>query len=170
MRTFAELQEQYRLNPVPATRTGALHLIVVRRGEADHLTPARARLDVAEGLEGDRWARGSRDVESQLTLMHRAVVDMISADGQPPDLPGDNLLVDIDLSIAALPAGSRVRIGGAVVEVTVKPHTGCKKFGERFGVDAVRWVSEHRDLRLRGVNCRVVHGGEIAVGDPVTVV
>lgn len=171
MRTFDELEELLRSNPIPSTRRGALHLVVVRRDEADHLTPARARLDVAEGLEGDRWARGPRDPAAQVTLMHRTVVELISAPGQPPHLAGDNLLVDIDLSATALPVGARVRVGGALVEVTAKPHAGCKKFAERFGQGALRWVNwrEHRELRLRGVNCRVVEGGEVAVGDVVAV-
>jgi MOSC domain-containing protein YiiM len=134
-----------------------------------HETPPRARLDVDEGLEGDHWARGTRDREAQITLMHRAVVELISADGQPPHLPGDNLLVDIDLSVAALPVGTRVRVGGALLEVSPKPHAGCKKFAERFGQEALRWINwhEHRDRRLRGVNCRILEGGWVKLGDPV---
>jgi MOSC domain-containing protein YiiM len=85
---------------------------------------------------------------------------------------GDNFLVDLDLSEAALPVGARLRVGGAVLEVSAEPHTGCKKFRERFGGEALRWVN-HRDnraLRLRGVNCRVVADGEVAVGDAVEVI
>jgi hypothetical protein len=169
MRSFDELETLLAERPIPRTDRGSLHLIVVRRDEGVHETPSSARLDVDEGLVGDRWARGPRDLLGQLTLMHRGVVDLLSGAGQPPDLPGDNLLVDIDLAAAALPAGSRVRIGGALVEVTTKPHTGCKKFAARFGQDALRWVNwhEHRDRRLRGIMCRVVESGPIAVGDVV---
>ena len=45
------------------------------------------------------------------------------------------------------------------------PHTGCKKFKERFGLDALKWVNDNRDRRLRGMNCRVVEAGAVAVGD-----
>jgi len=53
--------------------------------------------------------------------------------------------------------------------VTAQPHTGCGKFAERFGVDAVKFVnsSAGRTLNLRGVNARVITGGAIRTGDHV---
>jgi MOSC domain-containing protein YiiM len=98
--------------------------------------------------------------------MSARVAELI-ADGAPVDLPGDNLLVDLDLSAGALPIGARVRVGSALLEVSPMPHTGCRKFAERFGQDALRWVNwkEHRDRRLRGVNCRVLEPGNVSVGD-----
>jgi MOSC domain-containing protein YiiM len=105
-----------------------------------------------------------------VTLMNVRVTELICADGQPLDLPGDNFLVDLDLSEEALPAGTRLRIGSALLEVSAEPHTGCKKFSARFGLDALLWVNEHRDRRLRGMNCRVVEPGAVAVGDAVAVV
>jgi MOSC domain-containing protein YiiM len=91
----------------------------------------------------------------------------------PPDAwsaAGDQLYVDLDLGEANLPAGTRLAIGDAVLEVSAAPHTGCAKFSGRFGVDALRFVStpEGRELRLRGMNTRVVRGGTIALGDVVT--
>jgi hypothetical protein len=41
---------------------------------------------------------------------------------------GDNLFVDLDISAANLPCGSRLRVGDAIVEVTPKPHNGFSKF------------------------------------------
>ena len=60
-------------------------------------------------------------------------------------------------------------MGSAVIEITPPPHTGCKKFVERFGLDATLFVNSPtgRALRLRGVNARVVEPGSIAVGDLV---
>jgi MOSC domain-containing protein YiiM len=60
-------------------------------------------------------------------------------------------------------------IGDALLEVSAAPHTGCAKFSGRFGVDALRFVSspEGRELRLRGMNTRVIRGGAIRVGDRV---
>jgi MOSC domain-containing protein YiiM len=66
--------------------------------------------------------------------------------------------------------GTRLRLGEALLEVSPAPHTGCKKFRERFGLDALTWVNDHRDRRLRGMNCRVLEAGTVAVGDPVAVV
>ena len=83
---------------------------------------------------------------------------------------GDQLYVDLDLSHDNLPAGARISVGDdAVLEVTAKPHAGCKKFLSRFGEDALAFVNseEGSRLRLRGLNARVVHGGSVRVGDHV---
>lgn len=68
-----------------------------------------------------------------------------------------------------LPTGTRLQIGTAIVEVTGRPHTGCAKFQQRFGADAVRFVNSPvgRLLRLRGLNARVVHAGAVGHGDAV---
>jgi MOSC domain-containing protein YiiM len=62
-----------------------------------------------------------------------------------------------------------VAIGTAVVEITDQPHTGCAKFTERFGLDALRFVNAPvgTELRLRGVNAKVVVDGEVRPGDRV---
>ena len=149
----------------PAPRGGGtVRLICVRRDEGVHETPERAEVTVEDGLVGDRWGAGRRDLDAQITLMNVRVTELI---GGPLDLPGDNFQVDLDLSEEALPVGTRLELGGAVLEVSPAPHTGCKKFKERFGLDALKWVNDHKDLRLRGVNCRVVAGGTVAVGDSV---
>ena len=84
-------------------------------------------------------------------------------------LAGDQLYVDLDLGEANLPAGTRLRVGEAIVEVSAKPHTGCAKFGARFGSDALRWINgpEGRRLRMRGINARVVSAGVVRPGDAV---
>ncbi len=150
---------------------GTLKLLVVRLGGGRHATPTRALLDVEGGLVGDRWALGPSPAHArQLTLMERRVAALI-ADDKPLDAPGDNLVVDLDLSLDNLPPGTRIRIGKALVEVSDVPHTGCKVFAERFGEGALRWVSAkaHKARRLRGINAFVVETGEVAVGDRVEV-
>ena len=84
---------------------------------------------------------------------------------------GDNLFVDLDLSAANLPIGSRLRIGDALVTVTPKAHNGCKKYLARFGADALRFVNEKelRHRNLRGIFLRVTAAGEVKVGDPIVV-
>ena len=150
--------------------SGTVSLICVRVDEGEHDLPDRAELSVEDGLVGDRWARGKRDLDAQITLMNARVARIVAANGTPAHMAGDNFQVDLDLSEEALPVGTRLRLGEALLEVSPVPHTGCKKFKERFGMEALVWVNDHKDLRLRGVNCRVVEGGAVAVGDTVAVV
>ena len=93
------------------------------------------------------------------------------ADAHRRALAGDQLYVDFDLAVANLPAGSRLRIGTAVLEVTPKVHKGCAKFGERFGVDVLRFVNSPTGRVApvrRGVNTAVVEAGSVRRGDVVT--
>jgi MOSC domain-containing protein YiiM len=151
----------------PAPRgTGTVRLICVRVDEGVHETPERAQVTVEEGLVGDRWASGGRDLDAQITLMNVRIAELV---GGPLGLSGDNFQVDLDLSEDALPVGTVLRLGEALLEVSPAPHTGCKTFRERFGLDALKWVNDHRDRRLRGMNCRVLEAGAVAVGDVVAV-
>jgi hypothetical protein len=164
----AEVFEARWSTAEPAPRgSGTVRLICVRVRDGLHETPERGEITVDDGLVGDRWATGKRDLDAQITLMNVRVADLI---GGPLDLAGDNFQVDLDLSEEALPVGTRLRIGTALLEVSPVPHTGCKKFRERFGLEALTWVNDHRDRRLRGMNCRVVESGEVSVGDLVEVV
>lgn len=106
----------------------------------------------------------------QLNRMSSRVAALVSQDTGRWHLAGDQLYVDLDLSDANLPAGTRLAIGSAVIEVTAEPHTGCSKFVERFGLDAMKFVSsrERKELHLRGINARVVRPGAIRTGDTVT--
>ena len=154
---------------------GALELIV-RRPEVDaRESLAEGRLDTEQGLVGDNWlARGSRhtadgaaDPEMQLNIMNARVVALVADDPGRRELAGDQLYVDMDLSGENLPPGTRLEIGDAIVEVTEPPHTGCKKFAERFGKDAVVFVNSGRgkQLNFRGICAKVIRSGDIKVGD-----
>jgi MOSC domain-containing protein YiiM len=105
----------------------------------------------------------------QLNIINSRVIQLIAQHRERWALAGDQLYVDIDISDANMPAGTRLAMGSAIVEVTPEPHTGCAKFVERFGVDAMKFVNSEtgRRMRLRGVNTRVVVAGPIAVGDEV---
>jgi hypothetical protein len=156
---------------------GGLKLIVRRRGESEREVLTEATLDRTEGLLGDTWrSRGSRrtpdrlaDPKMQLTVMNARVAALVAVDDDRWKLAGDQLYVDLDLSEANLPPGSRLAVGSAVIEVTDAPHLGCKKFRERFGEDALRFVNSDvgRELRLRGVNTKVVGSGRLELGDTI---
>ena len=162
----------FRALPGPGQDDGELALIVRRRADGVRETPERVRLTPDEGVPGDGWnRRPPRSADAQLAVMRHDVATLI-ANGQPLSLFGDNLFVDMDISAANLPAGTRLQVGEAVVEVTPKPHNGCSKFEGRFGADALRLVGPgpDRPLNLRGMYWRVVEAGEVAVGCPIRVI
>ena len=101
--------------------------------------------------------------------MNARFLEVISESPERMNLAGDNLIVDLDLSESNLPAGTRLRIGETVVEVTSLPHTACKKFHGRYGKEAqvLANSAEGRALRLRGLYARIVQGGEVRLGDAV---
>jgi hypothetical protein len=134
--------------------------------------------EAAVGLVGDNWLeRGSRstpdgsaELAAQLNIMNIRCARLVAGDDARGPLAGDQLFVDLDLSPANLPPGTRLQIGSAVIEVTAKPHTGCAKFTRRFGLAAHRWVNGATGTRerLRGICATVVVAGRIGVGDTVT--
>ena len=169
--TREELEQAWKTGPAPPTEHGVVRLLVVRTGGGAHETPDAVRVTAEGGIEGDRWSAEKDPArDSQVTLMNARAVELLCGDSLPHHLPGDNFVVDFDVSEGALPAGSRVQLGEVVLETTAHPHLGCGKFRDRFGDAKVRWVNDkgHRERRLRGVNCRVVSGGRVSVGDAVS--
>ena len=154
---------------------GTLRAIIRRPARDRREVVDEATLDQETGLVGDDWlVRGSSsrpdgraNPDSQLTIMSVRVLAAIEPDESRWALAGDQLLVDLDLSVANLPAGARFGVGEAELVISQTPHTGCAKFSARFGSDALRWINSPlgRELRFRGVNARVVRGGAIRVGE-----
>jgi MOSC domain-containing protein YiiM len=160
--------EDVRSSP---TDRGTLELIVRRPVENEREVLEEAELDLEVGLLGDRWHLGSSPTnDSQLTLMNARLAQLVARSRERWPLAGDQLFVDLDLSVANLPPGTRLAVGQAVIELTEIPHTGCAKFSARFGTEALKLVNKGvgRELRLRGANARVVVPGTIRVGDEVT--
>jgi MOSC domain-containing protein YiiM len=146
---------------------GRVELIVRRPAEGEREVLDEGVLDPDEGLVGDRWH--AQDPATQVTLMNARVIALIAGTRERWPLAGDQLYVDLDLSIENLPPGTRIGVGSAVLEVSEAPHTGCAKFTARFGSDATRFVNSPaaRALRLRGMNARVVKAGAVRPGDGV---
>lgn len=156
---------------------GRVELIVRRPAEEDREIVLEGEIDAVDGLVGDSWRirgssrtpDGSADPEAQLTIMSSRAVHLVARTRDRWQLAGDQVFVDFDISMANLPAGTRLEVGSAIVEVTPKPHLGCQKFSRRFGVEALKVVNSPigRSLRLRGLNARVVVPGRVRVGDIV---
>ena len=158
---------------------GTLELIVRRPAVDARETLDKAELSIAEGVVGDTWnvrgsgrtADGSSHPEMQLNVINARLSRLVGGDDDDVRaLAGDQLHVDLDISHDNLPAGTRLAIGGAVIEITEQPHTGCAKFSARFGKEALRFVNVGvgKDLRLRGLNAKVVTPGTIRRGDTIT--
>jgi MOSC domain-containing protein YiiM len=176
-RTSGELDGSLEVVRDAPADHGTVALIVRRPAVGEREILAEGVLDERVGLVGDTWSdRPSRHSDDggphplmQLNVMSARVVSVLSDDPATQALAGDQLYLDLDLSHANLPVGTRLALGEAVIEVTDRPHNGCAKFADRFGTDAVRWVNspEGKQLRLRGLNARVVTGGRVRTGDPV---
>ena len=152
--------------------------MIVRRPDTDQREVlGSGELDVAEGLVGDNWrvrgsrmtADGSAHPEMQLNLMNARVIALVAGSREHWALAGDQFFVDLDLAKENLPAGTRLAMGSAVIEVTAVPHLGCKKFTTRFGLEAMKFVNSRRgkELCLRGINAKVVESGRVGTGDTI---
>jgi len=157
--------------------SGVLKLIVRRPAVDARQVLEEGELDLAEGLVGDTWnmrgssrtADGSSHPDMQLNIMSARVIALVAQNQNRWPLAGDQLFIDMDLSAENLPSGTRLAIGSAVIQVTDQPHTGCKKFVSRFGLDAMKFVNSPlgKQLRLRGLNAKVIQNGVIRPGDAV---
>lgn len=157
--------------PASPRDLGTLTRIVVRHEKGVRELLDTAALTIDGGLVGDSWGRDPQpDPQAQLAVMEESVAQLI-ANGQPTELAGDNLWLDLDLSEANLPIGSRLRIGTVILEVTPLPHNGCRKFRDRFGEAALQlvWNKEIRHRNLRGIYLQVVKPGQVYVGEAVEV-
>lgn len=157
---------------------GTVVMIVRRPDFGERQVIESAELDTVQGMIGDNWlSRGSRSMPdgsanpgAQITIMNSRVIQAIAQDEARWPLAGDQLFIDIDISDENMPAGQRLAIGTAILEISEIPHTGCAKFTERFGSGAIHFVNskEGRAMRRRGVNARVIQSGTIRMGDTAT--
>jgi MOSC domain-containing protein YiiM len=109
------------------------------------------------GIEGDKHASAAS--KRQVLLADKEALDAV---GVLPGTIKENVTVE-GVDVMGLPAGSRVRLGrSAVVEITEI----CEPC---FRMDEIReGLKQELDGR-RGMVSRVVQGGTISVGDPITI-
>lgn len=174
-RTTAELESLIDEILTAPKDAGPVEMIARRPGENQREVVETAELSTRNGLVGDNWVdrvdeNGEPHMKTQLTLMNARVADAVAGTRERWSLAGDQIYVDLDISQENLPAGSRIQVGTAVVEISDVPHTGCAKFSGRFGAEALRFANAGvgRENRFRGVNAFVVEDGVVSVGDKVT--
>lgn len=156
---------------------GSVELVVARPAKGERLVLESAELRPGIGLVGDNYLErgsskpggGPADLLGELNVMSARALEAV-AGGDRANWPpaGDQLIVDFDLSEANCPPGTRLAVGTAVIEVTTKPHNGCAKFADRYGIDAAHWINSRKDLHLRGVCAIVVDAGTVAPGDSIS--
>ncbi|OIQ90001.1 hypothetical protein GALL_280910 [mine drainage metagenome] len=165
-----------QLGPSPAGAS-TVDCVCVRPGPDLREYPAVLELSAARGAVGDRWERrtwmclpdGRPDPRVQVAVCNSRIIDLVRRLAGTSHHPGDTLMADLDLSEAALPVGSRLRVGTAVIEVSDVENDACAKFARHYGESFLHWIRlpENRHRRLRGLFARVVQDGQVRVGDPM---
>jgi MOSC domain-containing protein YiiM len=120
----------------------------------------RARLVESHGIEGD--AKGGSGAR-QLNIMFAESLAELRSGGfeTDPGALGEQIVLG-GVPADALTAGTRVKLGEAIIEVGI-PRTGCARF------EMIQGKPRQSAKGRLGVMARVVLGGEIAVGDSVEV-
>ena len=157
--------------------TGTLDLIVMRPAHGERVLPETIEVSAEHGVNGDHWKRGTGfalddgagDPEAQICMMMSGCIEAIACPRENWAPAGDNFFLDMDLTPANMPPGTRFAIGSAAFVVTKLPHNGCQGFIDRYGRDACLFVNtgKGKELRLRGIYARVTKDGTISVGDSV---
>jgi hypothetical protein len=154
---------------------GEVRLLCARPRPNARTFPPMLTLTRAGGVGGDfemsrPWLElpdGSPDPQIQVSVMPWQVLDLVWRDRDRVAHPGDNIAVDMNLSVDNLPVGSLIEAGTAILRVSAEPNDGCVKWKVRCGRPAFAWVSrkDHLHLRLRGLFCSVERDGEVRLGD-----
>ncbi|MFT7620066.1 MAG: hypothetical protein ACI97A_003723 [Planctomycetota bacterium] len=153
---------------------GRIDLIVRRPRDEEREVLEEGTFDEEVGLVGDNWqvkpckktSDRSAHPHMQVNIMNSRAAQLFAGSKERWPLAGDQLYVDFDLSAENLPVGTQLEIGSAILEVTEIPHLGCAKFARRFGSLALKFVNSEvgRSLHLRGINAKVVQGGQVLTG------
>jgi MOSC domain-containing protein YiiM len=161
------------VRPDPASALGRLMDAPVRPGRVAWigLRPARrapmqvvetAALTAGQGLAGDRYGRAGGD--RQVTLIAAEALEALASHlgllDVAPELVRRNL-VTRGINLVAL-KDRRFRIGEAVLEASGECHP-CSRMEEALGTGGYNAMRG-----LGGITVRVLTGGRIAVGDPIS--
>lgn len=127
-----------------------------------HREPMRplgtARLESGIGLDGDKHANAAS--RRQVLIADREALDQLELEA---GVIKENITVE-GLDVMKLNPGTQLKLGAeAVLEIT----SICEPC---FRMDEIRPGLKAALEGRRGMNSRVISGGQIAVGDPITIV
>lgn len=172
--TGSSVEEILSSMPAGNPEEGTIELLVVRPQPGLRREMSEIRVCLDAGVMGDYWNLVTPHyLPAQVTAIRWEVLDHLSGrTGLPMSASGDNLVIrGMDVSENNLPVGSLIRMGEAVLQVTADPHLSCRRFSDRFGVDAARAVRTQvgRSRRWRGMHLQVHKPGVIKIGSLVSV-
>ena len=120
------------------------------------------------GLAGDH--KGPKFPKRRITVLSRedwqAALAALPSSHEAPDLPWTTRRANLLVEGVRLPRarGGRIRIGPVVLEVTY-PTVPCRRMEEAYPGLLKALMPEWRG----GITARVLCGGHVSIGDPVTV-
>ena len=146
---------------------------IVQVNVSDGGVPKRAvpeaRID-QQGLAGDRQRdlRYHGGPDRAIVLFSLDVIRALQREGHPiaPGTTGENLTVS-GLDWNAVVPGTQVQIGEVQLEVT-KYTSPCEKIAGAFADCDFTRISQKRHAGWSRVSARVLAGGLVRMGDPVT--
>jgi MOSC domain-containing protein YiiM len=133
---------------------GTVRALLVKAGKGVKSTRRDSVQVTAAGIDGDHHSDASR--RRQILLISGKVLDQF--DLEPGDVH-ENVVID-GLDVMSLEEGRQLRLGGAVVAVTV-PCEPCVQ------MDRVRPGLKQALKDCRGMFVKVLEPGFIRIGDPV---
>jgi MOSC domain-containing protein YiiM len=145
-----------------AREMGRVVSLQTKRDHFAPLEPVEAFRATELGLDGDKHA-GREEGKRQILLAEAGDLRDL---GLEPGALREQMTVDLP-GLMALPEGTRLRVGGATLEVTgvCEP---CTHIGEHLGAEDPEALRQTLVGR-RGMLARVVGGGPIRRDDPVEV-
>ncbi len=150
---------------------GRVHQINVSHGGVPKLGVPEA-LITASGVSGDRQAdlRHHGGPDQAVCLYSLEVIEGLQAEGHPigPGSAGENLTV-VGLDWNQVTPGSRLRVGGALIEVTY-PAVPCAKNAQWFSDGKFSRILESRHRGWSRMYARVLEEGRVTVGDSARLV
>lgn len=156
---------------------GVVRLLCARPKPNARIFPDALTMTRAAGVLGDfemsrPWLElpdGGPDPRIQVSILPWRILDLVWRERDHVAHPGDNIVVDMNLTEENLPAGTLLAAGTAVLRISDVPNDGCVKWKVRQGKAAYDWVSApaHAPLRLRGLFCSIEQDGVVGLGDTV---
>ncbi|MBH52853.1 MAG: hypothetical protein CMI18_00710 [Opitutaceae bacterium] len=162
-----------------APYSGRVTSLCARKDDGIREYPDRIDIDVKEGVVGDRWIyktwkhleNGYSDPRVQVAVCNSRILELLQKEKNNDYHPGDNIVVDHDLSKPDFEIGNCFRLGKVILQVSDVFNDACAKFAGEFGADVLKWINipDFRNLNLRGIYCKTVQGGGVKIGDKLRV-